>query len=109
MSGSASMMGAPFHQKRGLVNTRRKAQAEDPEEPTNLVRQIDALALDGLATAQQSTNGMGLSALDMDWIEPPGPQHLRDPARICHVGLVAHRRQRGIHLAHFHADNIETS
>jgi len=89
---------------------------------TSLARSMH-LRLDDLATAQQSANDMGLSALDVDWIKPPRPQHLRDPARICLVFrwahdsldhllihlIVSHRRQRGIHLARFHADNIKTS
>jgi len=59
--------------------------------------------------AEQRAHGMGLSALHVNGVEPPGSQNLGDPARVRLVSFVAHRRQCGIHLPGFHTNHIKTS
>ena len=93
--------------ERALVQTRRQAQTKYPEETTNLIAQIDAFPLHRFATAEQSANRMDLAALHVNGVEPAGPQHLGDPARVCLVGLVAHRGQRCIDLPRLHANDIK--
>jgi hypothetical protein len=52
-------------------------------------------------------SGLGLAAFQMHRTEPARPQYLCNAARIGPVGLVANRRQRGIHLPGLHADHVE--
>ncbi len=60
---------------------------EDPTEPPDSIRMVDAFPLDRLATAQQRADSMGFSALYMHRIEPSRPKHIGNPAR---VSLVTH-------------------
>jgi transposase InsO family protein len=45
-----------------MIAMRRQAQPEDPKQPADLVRQIDAFALDRLVSGQQGLDRMRLAA-----------------------------------------------
>ena len=76
-------------------------QTVSPQRATNMVFEVDQLALEELPVGQQRAHLLHLDILDMDRAVPAQAHHLRDAAGIVAVGLVAHRRQRNTHMARF--------
>lgn len=76
------------------------------KDTADLLLEINALGEHGLATRQEWTYAMTLHALDMYAAVPAATQQLRDATGVVSVGLVAPRRECGLHLSRFHADNV---
>src|SRR5262249_15858211 len=86
--------------------------APNPPEPQpqrlngvpDRVLDIEELALEIAPLRQQKPQPVALVALDMNLPEPARAHDVGNPAGICLVGLVAHRRQRGSCMLGFNAD-----
>jgi hypothetical protein len=93
--------------KAAMLHGLRQADAKDLQRAPHFVGQINRLAEQCLTGAEQSTLTMRLPALHMNRAEPSRTEHLGDPARVCPIRLVAHRRQRCVDLAGLHTNDIK--
>jgi hypothetical protein len=73
--------------ERTVPETLRQLDAEDLEEPSDLLLEIDALGEHCLAAGEQSPDMVTLDALDVHAAVPAAPEQLRDASRIVSVLL----------------------